>query len=202
MAGNPEAQSVLDYWYNPEKDMGYLMKNVWFGGGEKQDSELREKFGSLIEKARNQELKSWEGNSHAALAHILLIDQFCRSVYRGSPKSFDCDPIALAIAKKLVAGDGINHKDLKPMERVFAYIPFEHSENLDDQNTVVSLMEELAKETEGTDLYNLVKGCLVFAQQHLEVIQKFGRFPKRNAVLGRTNTPEEEELFKNYPYSF
>eukprot|EP00794_Sanderia_malayensis_P017092 gene17092-18813_t len=201
MAGNAEAQLVLDYWFAPGRDLQSHFK-LWFAGGEAVDQELKEKFSTLIEKARNQELKSWEENSKSALAHIILIDQFCRSVYRGTPKAFDCDHISLAIAKKLVAAKTINYKDLNFMEKFFAYLPFEHSENMDDQNESCRLFAEMVKDSEGTEFNKMSQNGLSFAEDHREVIKKVGRFPKRNPVLGRANTPEEEEFLKNYPYNF
>eukprot|EP00794_Sanderia_malayensis_P017089 gene17089-18810_t len=201
MAENAEVQSVLEYWFKPGKDLdGYLQ--LWFEGGEAVDQELKEQFSTLIEKARNQELKSWEENSKSALAHIILIDQFCRSVYRGTPKAFDCDHISLAIAKKLVAAKTINYKDLNFMERFFAYLPFEHSENMDDQNESCRLFAELVKDSDGTEFNKLSQIGLSCSQKHREVIKKFGRFPKRNLALGRKNTPEEEEFLNNNSYVF
>lgn len=195
---NPQAQSVLDFWYDSRKPRNEQAK-IWFAGKE-LDNTIREKFIDLIEKARTGQLKSWEDDSKSALAHILLIDQFCRNVYRGTAKAFDCDSISLGISKKVIASG--KSKELNAVERFFLYLPFQHSENLDDQNTAIKLYGELAADYKGTDDEGLAKNGFLFAEKHREVVERFGRFPKRNAALGRQNTPEEEELLKNYPYTF
>ncbi|XP_065072110.1 uncharacterized protein LOC135696594 [Rhopilema esculentum] len=193
-----EAQSVLDFWFEPGKELKDNFA-LWFGG-KSQDEIIKSKFSDLIEKARTGQLKSWEEDPKSALAHIILIDQFCRNVHRGTPKSFDCDHVSLGIAKKLVENG--RYKELNPMERFFSNLPFEHSENMDDQDTALKLYKELAADTKGTKYEGLGTSGVSYSQKHREVVEKFGRFPKRNAVLGRTNTPEEEEILKNYPYNF
>jgi len=193
-----EAQAVLDFWYPPDKPQKEQAK-VWFGGKE-LDGVILEKFNELIEKARTGQLKAWEDNPKSALAHILLIDQFCRNAFRGTAKSFDCDPVSLGVAKRLIASG--RYKELAAKERMFLLLPYMHSESIDDQNTSVKLHEEFVEDYKGAEGEDIAKNGLSYAKLHKEVIDKFGRFPKRNAALGRENTPEEEELFKNYPYPF
>eukprot|EP00112_Aurelia_sp_Birch-Aquarium-sp1_P020512 Seg530.1 transcript_id=Seg530.1/GoldUCD/mRNA.D3Y31 product="hypothetical protein" protein_id=Seg530.1/GoldUCD/D3Y31 len=191
-------QPVLDFWFAPGKSTKEQQK-IWFAG-KSVDEEIRSKFGDLIIKARNGELKAWEDNEKSSLAHILLIDQFCRSVYRGTADAFSHDPVALRIARKVI--DSGKHKNLNAMERFFLYLTHQHAENIDIQNKSLLLYEELASDCQGTEFEDMAKSGVSYAKQHREVVEKYGRFPKRNQAIGRENTPEEEELLKNYPYGF
>ncbi|XP_020913602.1 uncharacterized protein LOC110251250 [Exaiptasia diaphana] len=193
--------AVLDYWFgggDPSK------RPKWFGGGEAGAQEIREKFGHLVEKARNDELKHWEDDPKATLALIILQDQFCRSLYKGTPKSFDRDPYCNMLAKKFLEQKTHDHLKMSISGRLFIYLPIEHSENIDDQKLSVELFKKLQEDTVGTSEEGAGKGFLDFAEKHLHIVEKFGRFPARNAAIGRENTPEETEWLANPPagYSF
>jgi len=185
--------NVLDYWFSPGAE------KKWFHGGPQVDEEMRQKFGSVVEKAVQGEMKEWELEPKPSLALVLLTDQFTRSIYRNTAKAFAGDTRARIISRKFLEGKTHNHLDLAYNERVFIYLPFEHSEDKEDQELSVSLMSKLVEDFKGTDHAENSQAVLEFATRHKEVIDKFGRYPQRNKPLGRENTPEEEEFLNNTP---
>ncbi|XP_047128721.1 uncharacterized protein LOC100213654 isoform X1 [Hydra vulgaris] len=196
------ANDVYNYWFS-ESISEKERLGIWFGGSASVDQYIKEQFGTLIEKARNGELSKWEdlslGSKHA-VAFIILIDQFCRNIYRETPDMFSHGHMSLAVALKLI--DAGIHKELNFEERMFVYLPLMHDECQETQKRCVQLHSELYNEAIGTPFENLAKSCFNYAQLHQEVIAKFNRFPKRNQVLGRNNTPEEDEALRNWTYGF
>ncbi|CAH3117295.1 unnamed protein product [Porites lobata] len=282
-----EANDVLNYWFgagDPSK------RPKWFGGGEETTEEIRNKFGALVEKARNDELAHWENDPKATLALILLQDQFMRSLYKGRPE-FTCkDPYCVKLARKFMQRESHDHLKFSAAGRAFLYLPFEHSEDRECQRRVarngglcrqnsgrteeggrrarlivrplsppgllkirltslvspflsllqsltflcastlsdrlekatvsyvqkcflfffnfsiielsVKLYAQLEEDTKGTDHETYGKQWYTFACLHKEVVDQFGRFPQRNKVLGRENTPEEEDWLNNMPDRF
>ncbi|XP_032231164.1 uncharacterized protein LOC5506826 [Nematostella vectensis] len=194
----PEAQEVLNYWFGgPERDPSKRAK--WFGGGEAGDREVKDKFGDLVEKARNDELKHWEEDADATLALIILQDQFCRSIYRGTSKAFDRDPYCVKLAEKFLEKKTHDHEKYQPTERFFMYLPFEHAEDKDLQARSVHLFEKLLEDAKSTPDAKSAEFWFDFASKHKFVVDKFGRFPARNKAIGRENTPEEQEFLDNPP---
>lgn len=194
-----EANDVLNYWFgagDPSK------RPKWFGGGEETTEEIRNKFGLLVEKARNDELAHWENDPKATLALILLQDQFMRSLYKGRPE-FTCkDPYCVKLARKFMQRESHDHLKFSAAGRAFLYLPFEHSEDRECQELSVKLYAQLEEDTKGTDHETYGKQWYRFACLHKEVVDQFGRFPQRNKVLGRENTPEEEDWLNNMPDRF
>jgi uncharacterized protein (DUF924 family) len=180
-----QAQDVLDFWFLPAGSEGHGKQRAeWFRKDEAFDAALRERFGVLIAQAVAGGLREWdEAGPRGTLARILVLDQFTRNAYRGKPESFSGDLLALAAARQLV--DSGADKTLAPVERMFAYLPFEHAEDARMQEQSVSLFTELSRENEG------FIEVLDYALRHRGVIARFGRFPHRNAILGRASTPEE-----------
>lgn len=194
-----EANDVLNYWFgggDPAK------RPRWCGGGEEAAQEIRNKFGALVEKARNDELKHWENDPKACLALILLQDQFMRSLYKGKPEFTSRDPYCEELARKFIKRETHDHLKFSPAGRGFLYLPFEHSENRESQELSVQLFAKLEEDTKGTESESNSKGWHRFACLHKEVVDQFGRFPQRNKVLGRENTPEEEDWLNNMPDRF
>ncbi len=179
------AQDVLDFWFLPAGDPGFgKQRDVWFRKDDAFDAVITERFGGLIEQAVSGALREWDAQGPAGtLARILVLDQFTRNAGRGRPASFAGDALALAAARQLV--DSGLDQQLLPVQRWFAYMPFEHAEDAHMQERSVALFDALARQHEGFD------GVLDYAHRHRGVIARFGRFPHRNPILGRASTPDE-----------
>ncbi|MGZ9058479.1 MAG: DUF924 family protein [Burkholderiaceae bacterium] len=178
---------VLDFWFGAPGDPDYgKSRPLWFTKSEATDALLRDRFGSTVEAALNGEIDDWAGTPRGVLAFIIVLDQFTRNIYRDTPRSFAGDSQALSLASDLV--DRADDHLLAPVERWFAYMPFEHSEFLNDQLESVRLFQQLAKAG--------LEEPLQWAIKHCEVIQRFGRFPHRNSILGRASTADEIEFLK------
>ena len=190
-----QAQAVLDFWFLPPDNPGYGQARAqWFRKDDAFDARIAELFGALIAAALDGGLRDWEATPHGALARIIVLDQFTRNVHRGTPRAFAGDEQALALAVSLTQ-DGLDQQ-LPPMLRAFAYLPFEHAEDLAMQARAVDLFQRLSQPQPGFE------SMLDYAQRHQEVIARFGRFPHRNAILGRASTPEEVEFLRQPGSSF
>lgn len=161
--------SVLSFWRQAGPDK-------WFKKNDQFDNDIRERFLSTYEAAAAGRLSDWERTPEAALALVIVLDQFPRNMFRGSARAFWADPLARAVADRAIA----RGFDRQVTERSFFYLPFEHSEALPDQERCVELCRALDADT------------LKWAELHADIIRRFGRFPHRNAVLGRSTTPEEQ----------
>ena len=179
------AQEVLDFWFLPPADPGYgKPRDVWFRKDVAFDTAIAARFGATIEQAVAGGLRDWDQLGPAGtLARILLLDQFTRNAWRGTPASFSGDALALAAAQQLA--DSGADQSLLPVQRWFAYMPFEHAEDARMQERAVDLFTALAAANEG---YGDV---LDYAHRHRGVIARFGRFPHRNEILGRASTDDE-----------
>lgn len=175
----PTARDVLDFWFGPTDGP----RDVWFRKDAAFDDGIRNRFGALIDAALDGHIDGWAASPDGALARVVVLDQFTRNVFRGSGRAFAGDALALAGARAMVAhGDDLH---LPPLRRVFAYLPFEHSEALAMQRESVRLFEGLAA------LSPSLAGYADYAHRHAVVIERFGRFPHRNAALGRESSAEE-----------
>ena len=184
MIMDAQAQAVLDFWFLAPDNPGHGQSRAeWFRKDDAFDAQIRERFGALIDTAIDGGLRDWAATPRGALAQILLLDQFTRNVYRDTPRAFAGDPQALELAIALTQ-DG-QDQELEPTLRAFVYMPFEHAEDLAMQARAVELFQLLTQSREGFE------SMLDYAQRHQEVIARFGRFPHRNAILGRDSTPEE-----------
>lgn len=175
-----EIRDVLSFWMAP------AIRPLWFKKDAAFDAEVKQRFEALHDQAAAGRLSQWQNTPEGALALLLCLDQFPRNMYRGTPRAFETDAKARLVADWAVdRGFDLHFKD--EQERLFFYLPFEHSEDLDDQHRAVELCRQRCpKDPE----------ILRYAILHRDVIEKFGRFPHRNAILGRRNTPEEEEYLK------
>jgi uncharacterized protein (DUF924 family) len=173
---------ILDFWFGPPASPRYGESRAeWFRKDPAFDAEIRMRFGAAIEQALAGAFADWTA-PRATLARVLLLDQFTRNCFRESPRAFAGDPLALATAEAAVARG--NDRILIPAERRFMYLPFEHSESLAAQERGLALCTRLRDDTGDGD-------ALLWAEKHASIIRCFGRFPHRNAVLGRESTPEE-----------
>lgn len=185
-------QDILDFWFGPPQARG-KSRPEWFRKDETFDAEIRRRFGALHAAAALGELECWRAEPLSMLALIVVLDQFSRNLHRGDARSFAQDPHALACAREAIArGDDAR---LAPVERQFLYLPFEHSEDLADQDRAVELMGAL-------DAFDATRGLARWAERHRVIIRRFGRFPHRNALLGRASTAEEAEFLKGPGSSF
>jgi len=182
------AVEVLDFWFgNPGSPERGEPRDVWFRKSETFDNAVREHFLPLYEQAAAGALGAWNDAPHALLALIILLDQFPRNMFRNAARAFATDGAALAAATRMVE-QGWDVK-LAPVARWFAYLPFEHAEDAVMQQRSVQLFASLATGSALADV-------LVWARKHHDVIARFGRFPHRNAVLGRVSTAAEIEFLK------
>jgi uncharacterized protein (DUF924 family) len=182
-----KARDVLDFWFGaPGSDSYGKQRKEWFLKDEDFDRAIRERFGDTIAQAVAGGLRDWDAEGpEGLLARIIVLDQFTRNARRGTPGAFEGDLLALAGARKLVEAGA--DRELLPVQRQFAYLPFEHAEDARSQEQAVELFTALVREHEGMAL------ALDYAHRHRGVIARFGRFPHRNAILGRASTPEEAE---------
>ena len=179
-----EAQAVLDFWFGaPDSPSFGSARREWFAKDDAFDAPIRERFGAAIESALRGELEPWAEAAPSALAQILLLDQFTRNAFRGTARAFAGDARALAAASRMVGAR--QDESLAPFMRGFVYLPFEHAESLAMQDEAVRLFTRLAAESPEQ------AGMLDYAHRHRAVIERFGRFPHRNEILGRRSTAEE-----------
>ncbi|MDM8358720.1 DUF924 family protein [Pandoraea communis] len=189
---SPQAQpwqAVLDFWFGTPDSPEYgLSRPEWFRKSEAFDEEIRTRFGALHARALAGELADWAQTPIGACALIVVLDQFSRNLFRHQAKAFAGDVLALAVARRLVAAGG-DQRLPTAQHRVFVYLPFEHDESLESQHLSLALYEQLAK------VSGLVDN-LDYARKHAVIIERFGRYPHRNAALGRASTPEEIAFLK------
>jgi uncharacterized protein (DUF924 family) len=177
-------RDILDFWLLPLFDPGYGKKReLWWKSTSELDAEITAKFGALLPRAAAGALDGWAHSPDGALALILLCDQFSRNIHRKTARAFATDPKALQTARFALARF---YPAAFPLDiRLFFYMPFQHSEQLADQELCCALFNALGNED--NDKY---------AIDHRDIVARFGRFPHRNDVLGRTSTPEELEYLK------
>ncbi|AOK53356.1 hypothetical protein WT67_10835 [Burkholderia stagnalis] len=192
---DPRARDVLEFWFGApgSAEFGHARK-MWFNGGAALDAQLRERYSALLDAACDGGCDHWASSAQGALALIVVLDQFSRNIHRGTPRAFAADPKALAVARDLVASGG---DALLPSghHRVFAYLPFEHDESPDSQREAVRLCEGIRAEAGCAGYHD-------FALRHAAVIERFGRFPHRNAILGRVSTDDEAAFLREPGSSF
>jgi uncharacterized protein (DUF924 family) len=191
MSEPTEIDDVHAYWLGAEPATQAELDargTKWFRGGAAVDDEIRAKFGDLVERARAGKLDAWHATAKGSIAWLILVDQFSRNLYRDDPRAFSSDPQALNWARDGFETGKFDH--LSTPEKMFAILPFEHAEDLDAQRRACALVTQIA--LAATPLYQgILKTWFEFARKHLDVIARFGRFPHRNAVLGRESTPDE-----------
>jgi uncharacterized protein (DUF924 family) len=183
-------QEVLEFWFGaPGSDSAGKPRREWFVKSDAFDDQIRQRFGAVIDQAIAGGLREWDAQGpQGILARLLVLDQFTRNAHRNTPRAFAGDTLGLLAARQLA--DSGAHKALTPLQRSFAYMPFEHAEDAFMQERAVALFTELALEHAGFD------ESLDYAHRHRGVIARFGRFPHRNEILGRASTPEEIEFLR------
>jgi uncharacterized protein (DUF924 family) len=190
-----QSADILQFWFDRQPDeLGEgNARKVWFKKSPDFDREVRTRFLSVYDRAVAGQLDDWQETPEGCLALVIVLDQFPRNMFRGQPQSFATDARAVAIAEAALVRNFDQY--LLPIQRWFLYIPFMHSENLEHQRRSVQLFSTLKDDPDVASAYP-------FAIRHQEVVERFGRFPHRNAILGRENTPEEAEFLKQPGSSF
>lgn len=187
---DPRAAQVLQFWFGEYERSGDRDPR-WFRKDPAFDAEIRTRFLALHEEGAAGQLAAWMNAPGDCLALVVALDQFPRNMFRppgtDAARAFATDALALAAAKRGV--DSGFDTVLRPAERMFLYLPFEHSESLDEQWHSIALMSRL-------ELYPETAGISPYAVRHWKIVRRFGRFPHRNAVLGRPSTAEEAEFLK------
>ena len=189
-------EAILHFWFGElksDQDLPDEKARLWFRKSDETDSTIKQNFEPEIEQAAAGQLAEWKASPRGSLAWMILLDQFTRNVYRGTAKSFAYDPQALELSLQ-VQEQGDEQK-LRPLERVFVYLPMEHSEDLVMQQRAVKAFEQLLEHCPpGLEVaYDSYRD---YAVRHLKIIEQFGRFPHRNEILSRQSTTEEIEYLK------
>lgn len=193
---------VLEFWFPPDSARANAM---WWGKDPRLDAEIRERFGPTLAAAKTGELDGWAASARGRAALIIVLDQLSRNIFRGDPRTYEADDRACALT---IEGVRIGHdRELLPMQRLFFYMPLEHSEALEHQETCVELMKQLAADVAADPGVEPGRrdgfvGFIDYAVRHRDIVARFGRFPHRNALLGRESTAEEIEFLKQPGSSF
>ena len=221
----PSADEILHFWFGDAPtatEIAAEKSALWWGKNADTDHEITQRFATVSDAAAavmhvndaqdvhindtdtvhindGTNIATWRESPRGILALIICTDQFPRNIHRDTPRAFAHDAVALAYAKQCESA-GLAAR-LTPIERVFAYLPFEHSESLADQQHSVALYEAIAKSATPAET-GLFETYLNFAKQHHDIIKKFQRFPHRNKILGRKSTPEEKEFLQQPNSSF
>ncbi|CAA9406661.1 MAG: FIG027190: Putative transmembrane protein [uncultured Rubrobacteraceae bacterium] len=192
MRNNPA--EILDFWFGRSGETGYgEFRSEWFQKDEAFDREVTDRFGGVYEEATAGGLDGWREEAGSCLALVIALDQFPRNMFRGDARTHATDGKALHTAKHAI--DHALDRELPAFQRMFLYMPFMHAEDVDDQRRSVELFEGLAAEPGGPDVTEYAVG-------HRDIVERFGRFPHRNALLGRETTPEEAEFLTRPGSSF
>jgi len=185
--------TVLDFWFDAPA------RRLWFSKDEAFDGEVRHRLEETLSRAVAGELGAWETEAEGALALVILLDQVPRNIYRGSPRSFACDALVRRLAQQSIER-GFDQR-LALDRRFFFYLPFEHGESADDQRRSVALFRSWVDRHDGPDREQAEQQFL-YVLRHQEIIERFGRFPHRNAILGRASTQDEEQFLDEPMSSF
>jgi uncharacterized protein (DUF924 family) len=190
---DPRAAEVLAFWFGEPDTEGRLpTRELWFHKDPAFDAQIHQRYSALVDAALRGELAGWAAHPLSALAQIIVLDQLTRNARRGSAGMYAGDALALTAARALCQSGA--DRGLQGVQRQFAYLPFEHSEDLADQRECLRLFAQLGRD-EPT-----LTGLLDWAQKHHDIVARFGRFPHRNALLGRVSTDAEVD-FLNQPGS-
>jgi uncharacterized protein (DUF924 family) len=177
-------EDILEFWFGPPP---HVERDVWFRKDSAFDATIRERFGAAIETALAGGYRGWVAAPQGALARVVLLDQFTRNAFRDTARAFAGDADALATAQRAI--DARHDRSLDLHERWFLYMPFVHAEDCAAQERSVALFSRLADEG--------LESPLEWAERHAAIIRRFGRFPHRNAILGRESTAEEIAFLAN-----
>lgn len=194
--------TICEFWFGSSQDDLEIVQQrskLWWSKNPDVDIEIKARFSSYLPKVANGKLEVWQQTPIGTLALILLTDQFSRNMFRGTAQAFAYDAIARTLCKQGLK-DGTD-QCLRPIQRVFFYLPLEHSESLADQEHCIQLFQRLTAESDPR-LKDTFEHYVDFAIRHRDIIGRFGRFPHRNAILNRDSTQAEAEFLKTPGSSF
>jgi uncharacterized protein (DUF924 family) len=199
---DPRANCVLGYWFGRADDEAGVFAekgSLWFAASDAVDAEIGERFAALREEAVGGALDGWLGSPHGRLALVILVDQFSRNLFRGDARAFEHDALARGwVDEGLRLGDDLA---LRAVERTIFYLPLQHAESIADQQHALVLFAHL-RDSAPSALRARFENCLDYAVRHRDIVARFGRFPHRNAALGRASTPEEIAFLRQPDSSF
>ncbi len=178
-----KAQTILDFWFKELKPKDWFIKNL------ELDQLIKNRFYNIHQQAKQGELWHWRTQADSSLAEIIILDQFSRNIYRNQTGAFSCDSLALALSQAALEKGW--HQKLSSVEKGFLYMPFMHSESALIHKEAMKLYSEPGLENN-----------LDYEQRHKKIIDRFGRYPHRNEILGRSSTPEEILFLKEAGSSF
>jgi uncharacterized protein (DUF924 family) len=190
---------VLTFWFGPREGDAFANAPKWWRKDPAFDAEVTATFGPTLEAAARGDLDAWADAPRSAAALVVVLDQFSRNIHRDKARAFAADEKALSVARALV--DARGDRALDPAMRSFVYMPFMHAEELAAQDRCIVLFAIAAEEAPEALRPQLVNN-LLFAVKHRRIIERFGRFPHRNAILGRASSPEEDAFLKEPGSSF
>jgi uncharacterized protein (DUF924 family) len=197
--GSPLPEDVLVFWLGLPDAAPLANATKWYTKDPAFDREIAERFGATLEAAARGGLDGWKETRRGRLALVIVLDQFSRNVYRNTPRAFAQDTRACSIALEAISlGD---EETLATLERAFLYMPLMHAEDADLQHKAVAAFDRL-RTSAPAELKSYVESALEYARKHAEIIERFGRFPHRNAILGRASTPRELEFLEQPGSSF
>lgn len=198
-AGETTPADVLRFWFGPDGTPPLANASKWYAKDDAFDREIEARFGATLDLASRGALDAWKATPRGRLALVIVLDQFSRNVFRGTPRAFAADARACELVREgLAAGD---EAALTIVERWFLYMPLMHAEDVALQRECVAAFERLHADAP-EDLAKSVANSLDYAKRHAEIVERFGRFPHRNDILGRASTPEEVEFLKQPGSSF
>ena len=180
--------AIHRFWFGPLDDAGFAapeQNRLWFSASEDTDTAVHSRFGNLVSQALAGGLEHWAESDNGLIALLLLLDQFTRNIYRGTPGAFAGDDMARQLARQTIASG--RHQGMPPIHQVFLFLALEHAEDLAIQRQCVQLFRQLADSSDADRIASFAR----YAQAHCEVIARFGRFPHRNAILGRESSARE-----------
>lgn len=194
-------EDVLRFWLGAPGDPPLAKAENWWKKDEAFDRELRDRFEAMLERGAHGELAEWRASPRGRVALVILLDQLSRNIFRGTPRSFSQDPLAREVAlQALEAGD---HRTVTPIEATFLLMPLMHAEDVAPQRRCHEAFRALCDRVPEEDpVHGVLAEYVGYAERHMAIIERFGRFPHRNAILGRPSTPEEEAFLKQPGSSF
>ena len=191
--------NILKYWF--DNNLRHFNEEKWFKNGNKYDKEISQKFTKILQLAENKKLLHWNNSKEGFIAHTILLDQFSRHIYRNKPDAYKNDQLCIDLTDKYIL---CYINQLKPLESLFALMPYQHSENLCKQNTGIFLINYLLSKEKTKYGNKIYQEILKHQIGHAKIIKKFGRFPKRNKILNIISTKKElkyiESSDKNLQY--